>query len=513
MADADRAAWRRHLGEDVEPAALRERLTAGTLPGCFAATAAERGDAQALEVDGAAASHGELDDRGARVAGFLRERGVAKGDRVLVCAPTSLELVVAYLGTLRAGATAIPCDAALTADELAHLLADARPAAAFVAPEAREQLDRAGSVATVVAIDGPGDGVPALADALEARPIAPEADPGPAMLAYTSGTTGRPKGVPLTHANVLASIRGAMLAWRWTADDVLVHALPLSHQHGLSGVNITLLAGSRAVVARRFEPVALCEAIASRATVLFAVPAMYERLDAWEGIAEADFSSLRLAVSGSAPLSPALAERIAARLGQVPLERYGSTEAGLDVSNLYDGPRRPGRVGWPLPGIELRLSDDDEILLRGPQVFDGYWERPDATAEALSDDGWFRTGDLGRLDERDGSLEITGRSKELIISGGLNVYPREVEIVLEEHAAVERVAVAGVPSERWGEEVVAFVVAGGDLDADALIARCRERLSAYKCPKRVVVLDELPVNRMGKVRRDALATMAGDGGD
>jgi malonyl-CoA/methylmalonyl-CoA synthetase len=512
MADSDRAAWRRHLGEDVEPAALRERLTAGTLSGCFAATAAERGDAPALEVDGAAASHGELDDRAARVAGFLRARGVERGDRVLLCAPTSLELVVAYLGTLRAGATAMPCDAALTADELAHLLDDARPAAAFVAREARERLDRAGRLATVVAIDGPGDGVPALEDALAARPIAPEPDPGPAMLAYTSGTTGRPKGVPLTHANVLASIRGAMLAWRWTADDVLVHALPLSHQHGLSGVNITLLAGSRAVVAGRFEPAALCEAIARHATVLFAVPAMYERLDAWEGIDEADFSSLRLAVSGSAPLSPALAERIAAWLGQVPLERYGSTEAGLDVSNLYDGPRRPGRVGWPLPGIELRLSDDDEILLRGPQVFEGYWERPEATAEALSD-GWFRTGDLGRMDDEDGSLEITGRSKELIISGGLNVYPREVEVVLEEHAAVERVAVAGVPSERWGEEVVAFVVADGDLDAEALIARCRERLSAYKCPKRVVVLDELPVNRMGKVRRDALATMAGDGGD
>ncbi len=514
MADAGQAAWRRHLGEDVEPAALHERLTAGTLSGCFAATAAERGDAPALQVDGAAASHGELDDRAARVAGFLRARGVDRGDRVLLCSPTSLELVVAYLGTLRAGATAMPCDAALTADELGHLLGDARPVAAFVADGAREHLERAGRVATVVAIGGAGDGVPALADALEARPIAPEPDPGPAMLAYTSGTTGRPKGVPLTHANVLASIRGAMLAWRWSADDVLVHALPLSHQHGLSGVNMTLLAGSRAVVAGRFEPAALCEAIAAqRATVLFAVPAMYERLDAWEGVAEADFSSLRLAVSGSAPLSPALAERLEARLGQVPLERYGSTEAGLDVSNLYDGPRRPGHVGWALPGVELRLSDDNEILLRGPQVFGGYWERPEATAEALSDDGWFRTGDLGRLDEQDGSLEITGRSKELIISGGLNVYPREVEVVLEEHPAVERVAVAGVPSERWGEEVVAFVVAGDDLDAEALIARCRERLSAYKCPKRVVVLDELPVNRMGKVRRDALATMAGDGGD
>jgi len=165
-------------------------------------------------------------------------------------------------------------------------------------------------------------------------------------------------------------------------------------------------------------------------------------------------------------------------------------------------------VGWALPGIELRLDGEDgEILIRGPQVFDGYWRRPDATTEALTGDGWFRTGDLGRLDEEDGSLEITGRSKELIISGGLNVYPREVEAALEDHPAVAQVAVAGVPSERWGEEVVAFVVPSGDLDGDALIAHCRERLSAYKCPKRVVALDELPVNRMGKVRRDALAEM------
>jgi malonyl-CoA/methylmalonyl-CoA synthetase len=177
------------------------------------------------------------------------------------------------------------------------------------------------------------------------------------------------------------------------------------------------------------------------------------------------------------------------------------------VSNLYDGPRRPGRVGWALPGVELRLAGDGEVLVRGPQVFGGYWRREDATAEALTPDGWFRTGDLGRLDPEDGSLEITGRSKELIISGGLNVYPREVETVLEAHPAVAEVAVAGVPSERWGEEVVAFVVPAGDLDAEALIAYCRERLSAYKCPKRVVALVELPVNRMGKVRRDALAEM------
>jgi malonyl-CoA/methylmalonyl-CoA synthetase len=504
--EATRRAWRRHLGEDADPDTLRAELAAGTMAEAFAAVAAERADRPALEIDGTALTHRALDERAARVGGFLRARGVTAGDRVLLCAPTSIELVVAYLGILRIGATAMPCDAALTASELGHLVRDAEPVAAFVAAAARERLAEAGDTGTVVTIGGDEDELAAI----DADPVAPEPRPGPAMLAYTSGTTGAPKGVPLTHANVLASTRGVEKAWRWTADDVLVHALPLSHQHGLSGVHLSVLTGSRAVILGRFEPAALCAAIAEhRATVLFAVPAMYERLDAWDGIGDADLSSLRVAICGSAPLSDALAARIERRLGRLPLERYGSTEAGLNVSNAYDGPRRAGRVGWALPGIELRLDGDDgEILVRGPQVFEGYWRRPEATAEALTEDGWFRTGDLGRLDPEDGSLEITGRSKELIISGGLNVYPREVEAALEDHPAVAAVAVAGVPSERWGEEVVAFVVPAGDIDADGLIAHCRERLSAYKCPKRVVALDELPVNRMGKVRRDALAAMA-----
>jgi malonyl-CoA/methylmalonyl-CoA synthetase len=495
-----REAWAGHLGEDVDPGALRARLVEGTLHGCFAATAARRPDALALDVDGERATHGELDARAARLAGWLRAEGVAPGDRVLLCGPTSLALVVAYVATLRAGAIAMPCDAALTADELAHVVGDGAPAAAFVAGDARERLR---GVERVASLDEP---LPA------AEPLAPEQRPGPALLAYTSGTTGKPKGVPLTHANLLASTRGAALAWRWSEDDALVHALPLSHQHGLSGVHFTLVYGSRAHIARRFDPATLCATIErERATVLFAVPAMYERLDAWEGFGAADLSSLRLAVCGSAPLPAALSERVAGRLGQLPLERYGSTEAGLDVSNPLDGERRPGRVGRPLPGVELRLAGEDgEIQLRGPQVFEGYWRNDEATRDAFSADGWFRTGDLGRLDAADGTLEITGRSKELIISGGLNVYPREVEAVLEEHPEVARVAVAGVPSERWGEEVVAFVVADGELDAERLIAHCRERLSAFKCPKRVVALDELPVNRMGKVRRDALVAMAGD---
>jgi malonyl-CoA/methylmalonyl-CoA synthetase len=346
------------------------------------------------------------------------------------------------------------------------------------------------------------------------------------MLAYTSGTTGRPKGVPLSHVNLLSSTRGVMWAWRWNEDDVLVHALPFSHQHGLSSVHISLLSGSRAVVYSRFDPDRLCAAIESeKATVLFAVPAIYEQLVTWEGIEEADFSSLRLAVSGSSALSPRLARKISALLGQDVLERYGSTESGLNVSNPYKGPRRFGSVGFPLPGTELAIVDDDshslppgndgEIVLRGPQVFSGYWDLPDATKENFYPGGWFRTGDVGQVDPDDGYLTITGRLKEMIISGGLNVYPREVELVLEDHATVDKAAVVGVPSERWGEEVVAFVVSaqGRKVDDEELTAHASQHLSAYKCPKRFFAIDELPRNQMGKVLRDELVQVANEEGE
>jgi malonyl-CoA/methylmalonyl-CoA synthetase len=344
------------------------------------------------------------------------------------------------------------------------------------------------------------------------------------LLAYTSGTTGRPKGVPLSHANLLSSIRAAMRAWRWDENDVLVHALPFTHQHGLGGVHATLLAGSRAVVHGKFDPGGLCAAIESeKATVLFAVPAIYEKLVAWEGVESADFSSLRLAVSGSAALSPALAREVSSVLGGEVLERYGSTESGLSVSNPYEGPRKFGSVGLPLPGTELAIVDGEgqglspgdagEIVLRGPQVFSGYWHLPDATGDSFYPGGWFRTGDIGRVDPDDGYLTITGRSKEMIISGGLNVYPREVELALEEHAAVDKAAVVGVPSDWWGEEVVAFIVPaeGREVNHEELTAHVRQRLSAYKCPKRFFAVEQLPRNEMGKVLRDELIHMAGEG--
>jgi len=468
-------AWARHLGDEPDPAALRAELIAGTLVEAFHRTAARDPGRPALEVGGVAVTHGELDARAGRLGGWLRDRGVEAGDRVLVAGASSVALVAAYLGVLRAGAAMVPADPGSTRAELEHLVADSGAAAALTDPDVREKLPSLRVVA-------------ALGDAFDAEPL--PADGGSAgdlaMVAHTSGTTGRPKGVALTHANLLASLRAAMRAWRWTEDDVLVHALPLSHQHGLSGAQMGLLAGSRAVLLERFDPERLCRAIEdAAATVVFAVPAMYERLLAWEGLDGAALGSVRLWVSGSAPLSPGLAER-----------------------------RRAGSVGFLLPGLELALADGDgdgdgEILLRGPQVFGGYWQDDEATGEAFTDDGWFRTGDVGRLDPDDGSLAITGRLKEMILSGGLNVSPREVELVLEEHPAVRQAAVVGRPSERWGEEVVAFVVPEqGEVEADELVAHARERLSAHKVPKQIFGVEALPAGDTGKVRRAELVELA-----
>ena len=526
-------AWKHHLGVEIEGDSLRAELVESTLPQAFHDIAMCDPERPALTIDDEMISHGELDRLAARAGGWLRAQGIDPENRVLLCGRNSLAFVVAYLGILRAGAIVVPADVGLTESELRYIVEDSDAACALAQGEA---LDRLMSIAggdtpfrVIGALEEQSSEAPSLPQAIsQGEPLEPVDADGDdvVMLAYTSGTTGRPKGVPLSHANLLSSTRGVMWAWRWNEDDVLVHALPFSHQHGLSSVHISLLSGSRAVVYSRFDPDRLCAAIESeKATVLFAVPAIYEQLATWEGIEEADFSSLRLAVSGSSALFPALARKISALLGQDVLERYGSTESGLNVSNPYKGPRRFGSVGFPLPGTELAIVDDDshslppgndgEIVLRGPQVFSGYWELPDATKENFYPGGWFRTGDVGQVDPDDGYLTITGRLKEMIISGGLNVYPREVELVLEDHATVDKAAVVGVPSERWGEEVVAFVVSaqGRKVDDEELTAHTRQHLSAYKCPKRFLAIDELPRNQMGKVLRDELVQVANEEGE
>lgn len=505
------AAWQRHLPGETIDAALTGELGAGSLPAAVNTTAREHPDRPALLFPASSPwiSHGELAGRTARTSGWLHEHGLRPGTRVLLCGHNTESLVVAYLAALRCGAAVVLANPAYTADELAHLVSDSQAEWAFAAAPATGRLPDDGI--RVISLDEPlPEGEPHQA-----------AEPDPddlAMLAYTSGTTGTPKGVRLTHRNLLTSIRAAMAAWRWQTSDVLVHCLPLSHQHGLGGVHASLLAGSAAVVLPRFDPSALAGAVLEhRASVLFAVPAIYERL-VEEGSAALASPDLRLAVSGSAPLSPELADKITTIAGNPPLERYGSTESGLNVSNPLDGPRLPGTVGLPLPGVELRIADesgaplppgaDGEILLRGPQVFSGYWNLPDATAEALRPGGWFRTGDLGKIDQQTGYLSITGRKKELIITGGMNVYPREVELALEKHAAVDLAAVAGLPSQRWGEEVTAWVVPIQRVEPGDLIDHVRTLLAPYKCPKQVFVVDSLPRNSMGKLRRSTLVDEA-----
>jgi acyl-CoA synthetase (AMP-forming)/AMP-acid ligase II len=503
------AGWRTHLPGVTDVRAYAAGLGDQAVPGLAAAAASRFPGRVAVTVDGEPVTHAALDEESARVAAWVARR-VAPGGRVLLAAGASLGFVRCYLGALRAGAVVVLANPGYTAAELGHLVTDSGAVLAFAD---REPARRLASL-------GPGLGL-AVADVGEPPPDAAPVtgiDVGPddpALLAYTSGTTGRPKGVPLTHRQVAVSVRSVMAAWRWRADDVLVHALPLYHQHGLGGLHTALFAGSTVHIRSRFSAADLVRAAAAtRASVLFAVPTIYQALADSQAARAGGLRGLRLAVCGSAPLSPALAARLPPVLGRLPLVRYGTTESGLDVSNPVTGPRAD-TLGVPLPGVLVRIQapdrpadpgQDGEIQVRGPHVFTGYWNDPAATRAAFTPDGWFRTGDIGTVDPASRHLAIRGRTKEMIISGGLNVYPREVEIALEGHPAVAEAAVAGVPDERWGERVTAWVVLreGRDFDEAALIAHARTVLAGYKCPKRIFRRTELPRNQLGKIVRSEL---------
>jgi acyl-CoA synthetase (AMP-forming)/AMP-acid ligase II len=500
------AGWREHLPAVTDVESFAARLDGDTIPALAAASAAAGPGRVAVTVDGKPVTHAGLDDGASRVAGWLARR-VRPGDRVLLAAAASIGFVRCYLGALRAGAVVVLANPGYTARELAQLAADSGAVLALADPEPGRLLARLGSIATAGLADLPQDGGRTSGVTVGPQDIA--------LLAYTSGTTGTAKGVPLTHGQLAASIRSAMAAWRWSADDVLAHALPLYHQHGLSGLHAALIAGGTVHIRSRFSPADLVRTVErTGATVLFGVPTIYQALMSADGGAAAGLRGVRLAVCGSAPLNPALAERLTGVLGHAPLIRYGTTETGLDVSNPVDNPRGD-TVGVPLPGVLARIwardgeaerGADGEIQLRGTQVFSGYWHDPAATEAAFTPDGWFRTGDIGAVHPATGHLRIHGRTKEMIITGGLNVYPGEVEIVLEEHPSVAEAAVAGVPHERWGEQVTAWVVLrdGHEFNEAALIAHARARLAGYKSPKQVFQRAALPRNHVGKIVRSAL---------
>jgi len=454
-------------------------------------------------VHGSAWSGRRVELRSAVFAASLESRGVRAGDRVLLSCSPSLETVVAYAGILRLGAVVVPANTAYTRTELEHIVGDVRPVLAVtdagddrVPPLPLEPLSTEQSRDTPIGLERAAS----VAGRLDLEP-----DDALAMVAYTSGTTGRPKGAMLTRGNLRAGAEALVDAWRWSPDDRLVHALPMFHMHGLgAAINGSFAAGASMVVLPRFDADAVVAAVHEHgATMFFGVPTLYARLrDAGR---LPDLSHLRLLVSGSAPLDPALFHAVAARAGQAPVERYGMSETVMLCSNPVEGERRAGSVGLPLPGVEVRLGEGGSVEVLGPNVFGGYWERPDANAAAFTDDGFFRTGDIGELDP-DGYLRLVGRASDLIITGGYNVYPREVEDAILEHPDVVDAAVVGLPDDTWGETVAAFVVLreGASYDADALAAHVEPRLAAYKRPRRWTPTDALPRNAMGKVRRDAL---------
>ena len=493
-------AWERHLAAGLVAGEL-DLLAAGSLPAAWTARWRAAPDRPVIgSVDGSWLTGQDLLDGTARVAGRLAGAGLRPGDRVLVSGAASADLVVAHCAALRAGLVVVPVNSAHARRELEVIVDDARPAAAVLeSPDLRSWAAELGPSLVVCGVDVDLDDGPA--------PVLDGATPAdPALLPYTSGTTGTPKGALLSHGNLLSSAEALRLAWRWSADDRLVLCLPLFHMHGLGvGLHGTLLAGASAVLHPQFDAEAVLAA-AGDATLFFGVPTMYSRLVAAPGPER--LAALRLCVSGSAPMSADLHRAVADRCGQVVLERYGMTETVMLVSNPYEGPRKPGTVGLPLPGVDLRLGPGDEIQVRGPNVFAGYLGRPDANAEAFVEGGWFRTGDVGAVDA-DGYVSIVGRAKELIITGGYNVYPREVEDVLRAHPTVVDVAVVGTPSPEWGETVTAYVEAGEGFDADALLAWAGGELAPYKRPRLVHRVDALPRNRLGKVVRGELRPSGG----
>ena len=486
-----------HCGADEDSAAY-EPLARRSLPAAWVARWAAAPDAPVVaEVDGPWVTAGELEERTRRVAGRFAGAGLGPGDRILFSTATSVDLVVAHVAAYRAGLVVVPTNTAYTEREVAHVVHDAGVRAAVVddADRARWVREAAGPDVVVVGPDValPDDPPPPL-DAVGPDDLA--------HLGYTSGTTGAPKGAALTHGNLLANSEALERAWRWTAEDRLVLALPLFHAHGLcNGLHGTLLAGASAVLLPGFDVDGVLDAAATHeATLFFGVPTMYHRLAASSRAAE--LGRLRLCVSGSAALPAELHEALQQDAGVAVLERYGMTETNMLVSNPNDGERRAGTVGLPLPGVEVRLSEGSgEIEVRGPNVFAGYWQRPEATAEAFTADGWFRTGDLGDHDEA-GYLRILGRAKELIITGGYNVYPREVEDVLCAHPAVVEAAVVGVPSTEWGETVVAHVVGTGD--TAALQSWAESQLAAFKRPRAYHWVESLPRNALGKLQKHRL---------
>ena len=463
----------------------------------------------------------------ARYASALAGLGLAAGGRVAAQVEKSPQALMLYLATLRAGGVFLPLNTAYTDAELAYFLGDAEPAILVCDPARRESLAPLAAKAGVRLLVTLGaDGQGSLADLSQASAPAfedaPRAPDDLAAILYTSGTTGRSKGAMLTHGNLASNAEVLATLWRFTPSDALIHALPIYHTHGLFvAVNTMLLSGGKILFMPKFDP-GLCLALMPRATAMMGVPTFYTRLLQREDLSREAAAHMRLFISGSAPLLEETHRAWFERTGHMILERYGMTETNMITSNPYDGPRKAGTVGLPLPGVSLRIADPESgrvlaqgetgvIEVKGPNVFKGYWRNPEKTAQEFRPDGFFITGDLGKIGA-DGYVQIIGRARDLIISGGFNVYPKEVESEIDALPGVIESAVIGVPHQDFGEGVVAVVVPspGSQLDEPSVQGALAKNLAKFKLPKRVIFVEELPRNAMGKVQKNVLRERFGD---
>ncbi len=470
---------------------------------------------------GAVFSYQDMLDASARYANALAGLGVGPGDRVAVQVEKSLDALMLYLGAIRAGAVFLPLNTAYTAAELTYFLGDAEPALLVCRPKDIDALRLVAEETSVprVATLG-GDGTGSLLSHVETSGAAfddvERAADDLAAILYTSGTTGRSKGAMLTHRNLSSNAKALVEAWRFTAADRLLHALPIFHTHGLfTATNTILMAGASMIFLPRFDAEEVI-ALLPQANSMMGVPTFYFRLLRSPGLTRELVAHMRVFTSGSAPLSPEVHTEFEQRTGHAIIERYGMTETGMNTSNPYDGARRAGTVGFPLPGIEIRIADLESgkklpvgevgvIEIRGPNIFKGYWRMPDKTAEEFRDDGFFISGDLGVIDDQ-GYLCIVGRDKDLIISGGFNVYPAEVEAAIDAVPGVAESAVIGLPHPDFGEGVTAVVAQerGESVDEQTILDRITNELAKFKQPKRVFFVDMLPRNAMGKIQKKEL---------
>ena len=479
------------------------------------------GEYAALHFEGREFTNVDQQRTAARVANALARMGVRPGDRVVVLMPNCPEVLAAYSGILKAGAVIVPIVFLLSADEVRHILADSAAKVVITAPELASNVE--GWRGPVISVGGADGGTRAWDDWIAREPnnfaTIERADGELAVILYTSGTTGKPKGVALSHANLASNARAAASIYELDRTRWNLGVLPLSHSYGLVMLNAGSILGTKTVLLRWFNPEAVLDAISRfRVQAMAGVPTMYVYLLNYAGADRFDTSSMRSWGSGAAPLPVEIIEPFEKKFGGRLVEGYGLTEASPVVtSTRLSSPRKPGSVGQPLPGVEVVILDDDdrvlpvdetgEIGVRGPNVMLGYYGLPDETARTLRN-GWLHTGDVGRLDA-DGFLYIVERKKDLIIRGGFNVYPREVEEVLYAHPAVAEAAVVGMRDPVMGEEVCAFVTLrpGTSADAGAIIEFCRSRLAKYKCPREVRFLPALPKNPVGKILRKELRAL------